>query len=253
MFMFLGITPRLARGLRGALYAVVVYVVCAFLASIFMLMAWCRPFKTQWTLTPTGFCSPLINPVFIGAYGALDLTSSVLVMGTPLAITRLIKAPPYDLWAIAFLVFLGSLTVLINVAICAIDILTVKTTAREDITYDSTQMPQILSQAELAAALIAVSLPSIRAYAYHRREKRNPLVRTAHLGESGTAIVYEGPMEVKRNATVRTFTEDEDQFRLIGRSGILRRVSFEVTSQPADYPMHGLSTTSSRNQDRHDT
>lgn len=183
-------------------------------------------------------------------------------MSTPLVITRHIKAPPYDVWAMAFLVLLGTMTVIMNITICVIDMITVNKSSFSDITYDETIRPQILSQAELAAALIAVSLPSIRALVYYRREQSRVCeAQTGHSGDSAAALadedMEEKQMRAKSDGSI-SFSEPEDHYGLVGRPqsctvgprprrvsldsqpGIMRRMSFEVTVQPSEYPLRNM-------------
>lgn len=116
----------------------------------------------------------------------MNVSSDLLIMGMPLLMIRSIQVRSREKWAILFLLFLGTAMVVTTLTCCALHI-----TFRQELVvyYSFVQTATLLAIVELSVAVSAVSLPSLRAVLYHRREQqRRKSAATYSYSGSGTGL-----------------------------------------------------------------
>ena len=155
-------------------------------------------------------CSaPFTTAAAIAIYAACNISSDVLVLAVPLVVLRSITKRPRERYGVFFLVFLGAGTIATTAACCALHI-----AYRRDlvVNYAVVQLAELLALIELAVALAAVSLPSLKAVLYRRDERRR--------SRTSSAARWSKP------APDSAASADDDEQRLV----IMRRLSYGVES-----------------------
>lgn len=202
-------STHMSNKLKIFLYSTIAYVFCTFVATMFLSTLWCRPIKRNWSLGPD-FCNPMQYHTYVQIYTVLNATGDFLVMLVPTLILKTMQVRRGEKWAVAFLLFLGFLTIGATSARAAyLGRLAVATTA------DSTQDPgmlvsnihicEIWSFFEVSAAVTALCLPSLRGYILkNRRAHANDVHQ--QIDTEGTTVP-ESPMQSASGASLTSKKE----------------------------------------------
>lgn len=240
--MYFNLKRHLNATTKRLLYATIVYLVASYLVLILTHALWCgRIFGKQWAHTSQSHCTPFTHTLSISIYTAMNISSDMLVLAIPLVIFHYISLPPREKYAIFFLLFLGTATIATTATCCALHI-----TYRSELLmyYSFIQLAELLACIELSVAVCAVSLPSLKAVLYRKRERRRMRDEskrsTIHTTTTSTSPdnSEENPMEQHGAPEEDAWEEEyehasgEDDGRLV----IMRRVSYEVASSPVDTP-----------------
>jgi hypothetical protein len=228
---------------KRLLYGTVIYLIVSFLVLVLTHALWCgRAFGKQWYgfLTPpivpsgnltirrastsTSYCTPFASTLSISIYAFCNITSDILVLTIPLVILHYITVLPREKYAIIFLLVLGLGTIATTATCCGLHI-----TYRNHLVvyYSYIQLAELLACIELSVAMTAVSLPSLRAVLYRKREAHKRRVKSS----MGTAGESKRSASTQENETADfgdTNWEglEEDEGRLV----IMRRMSYDVES-----------------------
>ncbi|KAI5778846.1 hypothetical protein EDC01DRAFT_321732 [Geopyxis carbonaria] len=169
--MYFSLSQHVSSGLRRLLYAAVAYLLVSYLLLMGSHALWCGSFFKTWTSTPSSACTPFTTAAPIALYAFANITSWILIILTPLLMLRQAGGAtrPRERYAVAFLVFLGTAAVATTATCCALHI-----TYRKRLLsyYGYVQLAELLACLELAVAVAAVSLPSLRAVLYRRHDER---------------------------------------------------------------------------------
>jgi hypothetical protein len=133
------------------------------------------------------YCLSFTSVGSISIYAAMNVSSDLLIMAMPLLMIRQIQVRSRERWAIMFLLFLGTAMVVTTLTCCALHI-----TYRQHLVvyYTFVQTAELLAIVEASVAVSAVSLPSLRAVLYRRREeqRRKSAATYSHSGSGGTGL-----------------------------------------------------------------
>lgn len=163
----------------------------------------------------------------------MNVSSDLLIMAMPLIMIRQIQIRSRERWAIMFLLFLGGGMVITTLTCCALHI-----TYRQHLVvyYSFLQTASLLALVELSVAVSAVSLPSLRAVLYRRREelRRKSAATYTGSGSGGSGLTsYKNAVRGREEGKMDGLDEEvgaeeeEDTSQLV----ILRRLSYDVHSQ----------------------
>jgi len=171
----------------------------------------------------------------------MNISSDMLVLAIPLMIFHYISLPPREKYAVFFLLFLGTATIVTTATCCTLHI-----TYRSELLmyYSFIQLAELLACIELSVAVCAVSLPSLKAVLYRKRERRR--MRDENKRSTiHTATTSTSPDNSERNPMEQHDASEEDAWEEEyerasgeddGRLVIMRRVSYEVASSPVETP-----------------
>jgi hypothetical protein len=145
-------------------------------------------------------------------------------------ILHYITVLPREKYAIVFLLVLGLGTIATTGTCCGLHI-----TYRHELVvyYSFIQLAELLACIELAVAIACVSLPSLRAVLYRKRESHEARIKSL-VGESkhsSTGV----PTHHERDADWDDWEEDD------GRLVIMRRMSYDVESIEVPTPVRTAS------------
>jgi len=244
--MYFNLKRHLNPTIKKLLYATIAYLAVSYLALILTHALWCgRIFGKQWAHTSQSHCTPFTQTLSISIYAVMNISSDILVLAIPLVIFHYISLPPREKYAIFFLLFLGTATIATTATCCALHI-----TYRSELLmyYSFIQLAELLACIELSVAVCAVSLPSLKAVLYRKRERRRMRgeSKRSTIHTATTATTSTSPDNSERNTMEqehRAPEEDawEEEYERAngeddGRLVIMRRVSYEVASSPVDTP-----------------
>jgi hypothetical protein len=144
-------------------------------------------------------------------------------------ILHYITVLPREKYAIIFLLVLGLGTIATTATCCGLHI-----TYRHELVvyYSFIQLAELLACIELGVAVACVSLPSLRAVLYRKRETHKARIKSS-MGESKHSANTQGHHE--RNTSWDDWEEDE------GRLVIMRRMSYDVESIEVPTPVRSAS------------
>jgi len=169
--------------------------------------------------TSLSYCTPFTHTLSISIYAFANITSDVLVLAIPLVIFHYITVPPREKYAIFFLLFLGIATIATTATCCALHI-TYRTYLL--VYYNYIQIAELLACIELSVAVCAVSLPSLKAVLYRKREDRR------RRGEIKRSTAYTATTASGSNMMGDDGWEEDDDDA--GGLVIMRRISYGVES-----------------------
>lgn len=174
IIMYFEISSRISRSLRWTLYVAASYILLSYLVFFVSLFIWCDSFSDvfrmdKYLMQMSQYCNPInyVNSTSnLNLYTVMNTTSDFVVMLVPLLILRTIQITKREKWAVVFLLALGALTMTTTI------VRTKLMASSSSWGKSRFQTGEILAFAECAAAVIAVSLPSMRAAwnTHHRQQ-----------------------------------------------------------------------------------
>ncbi|RPB22075.1 hypothetical protein L211DRAFT_348070 [Terfezia boudieri ATCC MYA-4762] len=105
--IFVEMEQYLERRLRVFVKVAIWVTVAVFVANLLLTMLWCLPFDRSWSMNPKTLCSTFRSMVVVGFGTATNILTDLAIIAIPLFILRTLPLRRRELYAIAFILFLG--------------------------------------------------------------------------------------------------------------------------------------------------
>ncbi|RPA73120.1 hypothetical protein BJ508DRAFT_314113 [Ascobolus immersus RN42] len=148
--------------LRRALYATTFYTLLTYIASLAIILGWCRPFSTHWARGAQN-CTPFHSETAVSLTSALNVSTDLLIMALPVCLLKRRKRlHTREKYSMLFIFSLGILTV--SAAIARWSLILTFISKPENTLFAGVQIEayELIAQLECLVAFIATCLPSLR-------------------------------------------------------------------------------------------
>ncbi|KAH7380546.1 hypothetical protein DE146DRAFT_637540 [Phaeosphaeria sp. MPI-PUGE-AT-0046c] len=151
--LYFRLIPPTMPWLRKSLYAVTAFTGCAMTATFFLDTFWCgREVSQNWSLEE-GACNTFASKEVFRIDWALNITTDVSIFMLPFPLLHSIQLNKRQIWGLIATFSLGLITISMSVL----------RFATIEVIYAWTNV-YVLSMAEMAVAIMVVSLPSMRGF-----------------------------------------------------------------------------------------
>ncbi|USP77939.1 hypothetical protein yc1106_05213 [Curvularia clavata] len=241
--LYFRLIPPTMPWLRKALYTVVAFTTGAMVTTFFLDTFWCgSEVSVNWSLEE-GACNTFSSKNVFRIDWSMNFLSDILIFALPFPLLHSLQLKRRQIWGLVLTFSLGAVTIAMSV----VRFITI------EVIYAWTNV-FVLSMAELATAIIVVSLPSMRSFlrtggffSFHKKSHTSES-RTTY-GQRTPANGSQGFMRASRRSkhTVRIHSDEESgsevELNSIGRKDVIyetRRVSVQFSqSQDEDSHMVG--------------
>ncbi|EMD63946.1 hypothetical protein COCSADRAFT_182109 [Bipolaris sorokiniana ND90Pr] len=230
--LYFRLIPPTMPWLRKALYAVAVFTGSAMITTFFLDTFWCgSEVSVNWSLEEDA-CNTFTSKAVFRIDWGMNIVSDMLIFGLPFPLLHSLQLQRRQIWGLIVTFCLGAVTIAMSV----IRFVTI------EVIYAWTNV-FVLSMAELAIAIIVVSLPSMRSFlrrgsffSFHKKSRTSDS-RTTY-GQRTPANGSQGFMRPSRRGkhTVRIHSDEESgsevELNSFGRKDVIyetRRVSVQFS------------------------
>ncbi|KAI5778466.1 hypothetical protein EDC01DRAFT_346107 [Geopyxis carbonaria] len=240
-----GVADRVGKRQRRLLWALTAVVAGSWATVVASQAFVCRPFKRQWSLDPTSYCSPTTHPLSQLLSALLSILSNVLCSIYTLTTFAPSAMPPADRHALYSLVGLVALASAAAIARAAL----LSCTSVLAMSPEALNLVAVLSRAELGLSLAAVSWPTLRGML-----ETTLFAVDASMGLAGASGAAR---DVRRRAKVpgkdvefctsfgiEEHDDDHDEARIMGRpgaAGMGMEMSMGMGMGAYDVDLHSLT------------
>jgi len=114
--LYWDLRSRLNKELRWTLIISTFYTIATFFVVLLTNLLWCQPIHNLWTVpgTDPGYCF-FVNHTTLIIYAVCHLTSDIPLIWIPIRLVRFLKLSRTDMWGMALVAVVGSISIIISI------------------------------------------------------------------------------------------------------------------------------------------